>query len=423
MKRLSISACGVRVALGVLAGVATVSLISPSVGLSGGGNEFRTPNWAQLPTPSAFNATPACPLTAENNYDCEVPDAALPARDPNNIETFLNSAYWPAEKRPDVETYAIQKYGYDYKDCSSLLPHYCFLVDAEAVGYPVDHTPRAGDLWVAPCSDLIWLNGVPADCGGDNGWYLGYVEQVFPDGSFIQSWGGSLTPADSGLALTWMSGEMDANADFIHLMPLGTTGPPIENTVSIDVEFGNNGTPRVVVSSDAPDPMLTLTSGARKLTLPLRRTSNGYVATLVSVPPDAYQACAFSGGGGTRYRAARQCTNVIVSQPTISFAQLTVVFRRSSAVGEIRVKGPLLGVRAAVSFFSGNICAQTTTQCAGLAKQIARRVVLKPRIVFTLPRPPRGINEMAVLILDVPDFVRNERPYRGFDQTKTRLSR
>lgn len=55
--------------------------------------------------------------------------------------------------------YAMQRYGHGYKNCSSHLPHYCFLVDAEATGYPVGHKPHVGDLWLAPCDDLKWVNG------------------------------------------------------------------------------------------------------------------------------------------------------------------------------------------------------------------------------------------------------------------------
>jgi len=114
------------------------------------------------------------------------------------------------------------QYGYQYHNCSALLPHYCFLLDAEAVGYPVSHTPQAGDLWLAPCDNLVWMNQQGAGaCEGSEGWYLGYVEAVLPDGSFIQSWGGSYTPADSGLGLSWMSGAMDINTEFIGFMAPG----------------------------------------------------------------------------------------------------------------------------------------------------------------------------------------------------------
>lgn len=175
------------------------------------GGEFHWPSPSQVPAASPYNTTPICPPAS---YDCEV--SALPPADVNNPERYINSAYWPAEKRPDIEMYAVMQYGYQYKDCSSLLPHYCFLLDAEAVGYPVSHTPQVGDLWLAPCDDLIWMGQQGGSgCHGSEGWYLGAVEEVLPDGSFIQSWGGSDTPEDTGLALTWMSGSMDMGADFI----------------------------------------------------------------------------------------------------------------------------------------------------------------------------------------------------------------
>ena len=206
--------------------VAAGLLVSPAYSVSTGpataGGEFHEPSPNQVPAPSAYNTTPPCPPTSENNYDCELSASALPPPDVDNPELFLNSAYWPSEERPDIAVYAVGQYGYEYKGCSALLPHYCFLVDAEAVGYPVSHTPQVGDLWLAPCDDLVWMNEMsPAACSGKEGWYLGYVQEVFPEGSFIQSWGGSTTPADSGLAVSWMSGAMDMNTDFIGFFPPG----------------------------------------------------------------------------------------------------------------------------------------------------------------------------------------------------------
>jgi hypothetical protein len=198
--------------------------------------EFDNPSWAALPAPAAANTTPSCPLTADDDYQCQVPDSSLPPQDSANPERYLDSAYWPAEKRPDIEIYAIQKYGYGYENCAAELPHYCFLLDAQAVGYPISHTPAVGDLWVAPGECLAWGGSgatLPSGCTDSAAdWYIGYVEQVFPDGSFIQSWGGSATTADSGLSETWFSGAMDAFTDFIGLMPAGTPLPGAGTTTT-----------------------------------------------------------------------------------------------------------------------------------------------------------------------------------------------
>ncbi len=213
--RTGLVAALATVAWGVLASAALSTAAEP-------GGEFRYPSPSQLPAPSAYNTTPACPPTSQNFYQCAVATSALPPPDANNPERYINSAYWPAEKRPDIEMYAVMQYGYEYQDCAALLPHYCFLLDAKAVGYPVSHTPQAGDLWLAPCEDLVWMGqGAASGCGGSEGWYLGYVEEVLPDGSFIQSWGGSDTPEDTGLALSWMAASMDTNTEFIGFMPPG----------------------------------------------------------------------------------------------------------------------------------------------------------------------------------------------------------
>ena len=197
-------------------------------------DEFADPSWTSLPTASAYNTAPTCPLNVANAWICDPQGSAWPPQDPFNPERYLNSAYWPAEKRPDVEMYAIQRYGYYYDNCLSHLPHYCFLTDAEAVGYPVTHTPAVGDLWVAPGECLSWedLGGTvasPSTCSdaNDTDWYMGYVEAVLPNGSFIQSWGGSTTPADTGIELTEFSGAMDPYTDFIGLMPPGSPTPEI----------------------------------------------------------------------------------------------------------------------------------------------------------------------------------------------------
>lgn len=198
--------------------------------------EFDNPSWTALPAATASNTTPSCPLTVADDFQCQVPDSSLPPQDSSNPERYLDSAYWPAEKRPDIEIYAIQQYGYGYQNCAAELPHYCFLTDAQAVGYPISHTPAVGDLWVAPGECLAWGGSgaaLPSGCTDSaSDWYIGYVEQVFPDGSFVQSWGGSTTAADSGLSETWFSGSMNPYTDFIGLMPAGTPLPGASTTTT-----------------------------------------------------------------------------------------------------------------------------------------------------------------------------------------------
>ncbi len=114
-------------------------------------NEFYQPSWTQLPSPSAYNTTPSCPPTSSNFFQCDVPASALPPQDPNNTASYLNSGYWPSEKRPDIEMYAANWLPFSpTESCLQHLPHYCYLVDAERAGYPVTHAPEVGDLWFAP---------------------------------------------------------------------------------------------------------------------------------------------------------------------------------------------------------------------------------------------------------------------------------
>jgi hypothetical protein len=268
-------------------------------------NEFSNPSASQLPAPSAANTTPSCPLDSNDQFACS-PDP-LPPADSNNPERYLNSAYWPAEKRPDIEMYAIQVYGYSYQNCSAKLPHYCFLTDALAAGYPVSHTPQVGDLWLAPGECLAWGGPgapLPTGCTDDaNDWYMGYVDAVNSDGSFIQSWGGSTDASDSGLGETWFSGAMNPYTDFIGLMPEGQWPSTVHNTVSVSVDH-NGDHVDVTVSSDAPDAKLTL-SGPHQLTPAL--DSSGEAS--LTLPPGNWTACASSGGVGTSFPPGSGCTS------------------------------------------------------------------------------------------------------------------
>lgn len=256
--------------------VATVFICSSAFAAT---NQFEDPSWTALPAASAFNTTPSCPLTPQNMYYCELAQSSLPPRDPFNNEAYLNSAYWPAEKRPDIKRYAIDRYGYSFKDCAAITPHLCFLVDAVEAGYPVDHTPDVGDLWLAPGPCLGWGGpgaSVFPGCGGNSGdvWYLGYVDQVFPDGSFIQSWGGSTTPEDSGLSLSWFSGEMAPHTSFIGLLPPGSAEPGGADESNDDPTLR---TPRIKVKLHGPFKRghkmrisVSVTSGEGKLKAGLR---------------------------------------------------------------------------------------------------------------------------------------------------------
>jgi Regulator of chromosome condensation (RCC1) repeat len=182
-------------------------------------DEFDLPSPNELPASNGYNATPSCPLNAADGYTCDPSLASEPPPDPGTSERYVNSAYWPAEKRPDVEVYGVWQLGYDYQNCSEKLPHYCFLADAQAEGYPISHMPQVGDLWVSPC--ITWYPNSGCTIDDPDQWYMGYVEQVLPDGSFIQSWAGQGT-ADTGIELTRMSSSMDAQTDFIGLFPAGS---------------------------------------------------------------------------------------------------------------------------------------------------------------------------------------------------------
>jgi hypothetical protein len=324
---------GLRTHLGALL-AASLSLVVFLVLLTGQASatdlgEFQSPSWTSLPTASPYNTTPNCPVSVGDPI-CNVPESEWPPPDPANPEWeqiknpdgswdtdhtgYINSAYWPAEKRPDIETYAVQKYGYNYQNCSSLLPHYCFLLDAETVGYSVTHTPVVGDLWFSPGECLLWAYSTAeheapsCNPASNTDWYIGYVEQVFPDGSFIQSWGGSDTPADSGIELTLFSGAMNQDTDFVPVLPVGSPPPGgwQPNDVQLIVTPTSTGA-TFAVSSPAPDPVLTIT-GPSDLTPPL--DANG--DAIVTLTAGQWTACAASGGSSSVYNAASDCTTFTI---------------------------------------------------------------------------------------------------------------
>jgi hypothetical protein len=221
--------------------------------------EFQDPSWTALPSASTFNTTPACPVAAGSPF-CSVALLDAPPPDAGNGEWvyrtknpdgtwnqdrsgYVNSAYWPSEKRPDLEDYAIPAAA---KDCASRLWHYCYLSGAEAVGYPIGQTPAVGDLAVysGECETVVWYANLAQDAPGAScdpstnmDWFADYVEQVNPDGTWIGSDAGLCIPAcqygadnqdtayDSGILVTLFAPSTDPYTDFIGLMPAGSQKP------------------------------------------------------------------------------------------------------------------------------------------------------------------------------------------------------
>jgi hypothetical protein len=251
-----------RAAGALLAVLLVIAWLGAGRAIATPGGEFSNPSPNTLPAASVYNTTPSCPVTRSNpSCDIPAPSSSLPPADADSPEVYLNSAYWPAEKRPDIEMYGIQQYGYNYQNCSapSTWNHYCFLVDAKAVGYPVSQTPQVGDLFLARCQSFMFVNPAwTTSCPLGNIYYVGYVEQVFSDGSFIVTEGGD-GPNDSGLVFEWLSGSMDPNSDFIGLFPPGQSPhlPPVQVSVYINTSSSDTGSGSIRDSNGQ-----TCTSGA-----------------------------------------------------------------------------------------------------------------------------------------------------------------
>ena len=192
-------------------------------------NEFQAPSWTSLPARTIFNQLPACQLDQANSYTCypAISGSAQPA-DPFNPEAYVNSAYWPAEQRPDIEHYAMNRYGYDYENCAKNTVHYCFYVDSKKVGYPISHVAKAGDLAVFPgnCAPSGPTTAVSSNCvaQSDSYWYVMYVQRVLKGGAYVGSGGGAadsdnVNNIDSGVIEQLVSEHSDKYTYFIGLMP------------------------------------------------------------------------------------------------------------------------------------------------------------------------------------------------------------
>ncbi|MGH2864576.1 MAG: CHAP domain-containing protein [Solirubrobacteraceae bacterium] len=220
----------------------------------GFGGEFASPSTAQLPTPDVYNSAAVC-QPALSQPSCVW--SSLPPKDPNNVETYLNCAYYAAERRPDIETYAVQVYGYpDAQDGA-----WDWEPDAVKAGYPVSHTPAVGDIFVSPPgAEYVWVNGSTA-VNPDG--HVGYVEQVLPDGSFITSEGGA-GPDDSGGVNNWYAASFAQTVYFIGFKPNHTRPPVMDPTLGRVQRHGNSVVIVARIAADSGTATAIATSGHRR---------------------------------------------------------------------------------------------------------------------------------------------------------------
>lgn len=184
------------------------------------------------PQPSgcnAFNTTPSCTMTAQTAL-CQWP--SNPLADTSSWEYWgpanywQNCAYWATVKRPDVELYAVRRYGYTQAPGGA----WNWEPDAVRAGYAVDHTPEAGDIMVWPdnaATELVNGGVQTASPGG----HVEYVEQVLPDGSIISSSMGVGT-APAGYDF-WNAASASSVAYFIHVVT-STPGPVTNLSATAD---------------------------------------------------------------------------------------------------------------------------------------------------------------------------------------------
>ena len=143
------------------------------------------------------------------------------------------------------------------------------------------HTPQVGDLFLARCDDFMVASGAPAtNCPLGNIYYLGYVDQVLSDGSFIVTEGGSTTSSDSGLAFEWLSGSMDPNSYFIGFFPPGQS----PHLPSVDVEVDINGSSSSTGAGSVSDPSGQTCTTSGKTTECVFSEPQGVPVTFTATP-------------------------------------------------------------------------------------------------------------------------------------------
>ena len=168
-----------------------------------------------LPIPSDYNTTPVSLDLVSTKTPLYGPWDVPP--DPNNIEEYGQCTYWAAEKRPDIAYEAEYVYGYPQYHGA-----FDWEVDAAAAGYPIDHTPRVGDLAASPPGYTFTSSDGTTWTAGSVG-HLTYVEQVNSDGSFVVSEMNAGWPLHGDIAL--LPAAAAAGMSFIHqLHPSFFTG-------------------------------------------------------------------------------------------------------------------------------------------------------------------------------------------------------
>ena len=243
-------------------------------------NEFANPSPSALPAASPYNSPAECQPTLNSPW-CYW--AVLPPRDPNNIETYFNCAYYAAERRPDL---ADEVWSIGYNDQGA----WAWEPDAAQADYPVSQTPSVGDIFVtAPATTYVWVNGLQSV---DPYGHVGYVEQVLPDGSFITSEGG-WGADDSGGGNAWYASSMAQAMYFVGFKAPATntpgdpgnqggqTGqpPPGQSPISMRpqpsriVRHGHRITLSIHLSRVSGSALVTARAGRRAIRLPAVSTT------------------------------------------------------------------------------------------------------------------------------------------------------
>ena len=101
----------------------------------------------------------------------------------SNTDIYADAGYWAAEKRPDIWTSAVLKYGY----ADDPYGPWNVEVDAARSGYPIDGTPRAGDLAVWSDDAVMGIDSTGTEQDASPGGQAAYVEAVNPDGTIVIS--------------------------------------------------------------------------------------------------------------------------------------------------------------------------------------------------------------------------------------------
>ena len=136
-------------------------------------------NGTSTPGVNAFDTTPA----GDGPWMVPLDPCNSEGVGDDSDDRYDDGDYWAAEKRPDIWTNAVLRYGYPED------PYGPWNVeeDAARAGYPIDSTPQVGDVAAWNDNAVMGIDSTGSEQDAGSGGQVAYVEAVDPDGTIVVS--------------------------------------------------------------------------------------------------------------------------------------------------------------------------------------------------------------------------------------------